>query len=141
MRGSAIGPLMFAHPHHGIIQELVVKAADHLPLAEQIKGKRSLGFTDVVATEEPHPRTVKLVEVTLPKIVNQMAARSIPYSLAQSQRRSLESNRPACRSANPGRCRVHCNPAVQSGEPFASTPAERPLLLHGHGEKPRRESW
>ena len=47
----------------------------------------------------------------------------IPCSLARSQKRSLESNRAACRSANPSRCRKHRNPAVQSGEPFASTQA------------------
>jgi hypothetical protein len=34
---------------------------DKAELAERVKHKRSLGFTDVIATEEPHPRTVKFL--------------------------------------------------------------------------------
>lgn len=102
------------YPHHGIIQDLIVKAddlgaipvliarrihyttktnllepagiiahesyfqyypSDRMDLAEKVRNKRSLGFTDVTATEEPHPRTVKFFDTILPKLIPQMAPR------------------------------------------------------------------
>ena len=48
--------------------------ADHTALAAKVKHKRSLGFTDVAATEDPHPRTVKFFTKTLPTIVSRLAA-------------------------------------------------------------------
>lgn len=49
--------------------------SDQAELAARVGHKRSLGFTDVRATEEPHPRTRKFILVTLPKIVPHMAKR------------------------------------------------------------------
>jgi hypothetical protein len=49
--------------------------ADQTNLAAKVKHKRSLGFTDVVATEEPHPRTKNFFNSTLPTILPRMAAR------------------------------------------------------------------
>lgn len=49
--------------------------ADEGELAAKVAHKRSLGFTDVVASEEPHPRTQKFFQTLLPKIVPQMALR------------------------------------------------------------------
>lgn len=46
-----------------------------MDLAERAKHKRSLGFTDVIATEDPHPRTVKFFNRILPKIVDYMGER------------------------------------------------------------------
>ena len=46
--------------------------ADKADLAAQAKHKRSLGFTDVVATEEPHPRTTTFSK-HLPSLVEPMA--------------------------------------------------------------------
>ena len=47
--------------------------SDQAELADKVKHRRSLGFTDVTATEEPHPRTVKFFNETLPNIVGFMA--------------------------------------------------------------------
>jgi hypothetical protein len=47
--------------------------SDKTDIAEKVKHARSLGFTDVTATEEPHPRTVKFFEQDLPKIVEPVA--------------------------------------------------------------------
>lgn len=44
-------------------------------LAEEAKHKRSLGFTDILASETPHPRTVKFFTTILPRIVDIMANR------------------------------------------------------------------
>jgi hypothetical protein len=41
-------------------------------LAAKVRDKRSLGFTDVLAQEEPHDRTVRFFQKTLPKIVDPM---------------------------------------------------------------------
>ncbi len=49
--------------------------SDKAELAERVRHKRSLGFTDVLATEDPHPRTRKFLLETLPKIVPHMAKR------------------------------------------------------------------
>jgi hypothetical protein len=49
--------------------------SDRAELAERVRDKRSLGFTDVMATEDPHPRTVKFFTSILPKILPQMASR------------------------------------------------------------------
>jgi len=38
-----------------------------------VRHKRSLGFTDVVATEEPHSRTKRFFQSILPSIVPRMA--------------------------------------------------------------------
>ncbi len=48
---------------------------DNADLAAQVKDKRSLGFTDVLASEEPHARTKHFFSVTLPKIVETMATK------------------------------------------------------------------
>lgn len=47
--------------------------ADKAELAAQAKHKRSLGFTDVLATEEPQPRTIRFFEELLPPLVAPMA--------------------------------------------------------------------
>jgi hypothetical protein len=120
--GHAAGPLCiecknyreWIYPHHDMISELIVKAADlgaipvliarrlhytsmtnllepagiiahetyhqyypadRAELAEKVKHKRSLGFTDVLPADAPHPRTVKFFTTTLPTIVDRMAAR------------------------------------------------------------------
>jgi hypothetical protein len=49
--------------------------ADQHALAEQVKHARSLGFTDVLAAEDPHPRTVRFFSEILPSIVEPMAER------------------------------------------------------------------
>ena len=103
----------WVYPHHGVIKELIVKAADlnlipvlitrrlhytsrtnllepagiiahetyhqYYPsdqseLAEAVRHKRSLGFTDIRATEDPNPRTRKFFNAILPSIVPRMAA-------------------------------------------------------------------
>lgn len=46
---------------------------DHHELAAKVAHKRKLGFSDVVATEEPHPRTMTFFEKNLPRIVAPMA--------------------------------------------------------------------
>ena len=48
---------------------------DHAELAARVKNARSLGFTDVTATEEPHPRTVQFFERHVPRVIDQMAER------------------------------------------------------------------
>jgi hypothetical protein len=48
---------------------------DKAEIAAAVKSRRSLGFTDVIATEEPHSRTIKFFNDTLPKIVDQMTER------------------------------------------------------------------
>jgi hypothetical protein len=47
--------------------------ADKAEIAERVKHRRSLGFTDVLATEEPHPRTIKFFAQIVPAIVERMA--------------------------------------------------------------------
>lgn len=49
--------------------------ADCEELAQQVRDRTKLGFTDVTTSEEPHPRTVKFIEKTLPSIVGGMAAK------------------------------------------------------------------
>ena len=49
--------------------------SDQIELANQVRDRRSLGFTDVTATEEPHPRTEAFFETNLPRILNRMAQR------------------------------------------------------------------
>lgn len=49
--------------------------ADHIELADKVRDKNSLGFTDVTASEEPHQRTVTFFENNLPRILNRMAER------------------------------------------------------------------
>ena len=49
--------------------------SDANELAAQVSYRRSLGFTDVKATEDPHPRTRKFIAETLPKVVAHMADR------------------------------------------------------------------
>ena len=46
---------------------------DHAELADQVRHKRSLGFTDVRATEDPHPRTTKFFERDLPRVADRAA--------------------------------------------------------------------
>jgi hypothetical protein len=48
--------------------------SDKAEIADKVRHKRSLGFTDVIATEEPHKRTIKFFSETLHKIVPRMAA-------------------------------------------------------------------
>jgi hypothetical protein len=47
--------------------------ADQAALAVKAKDKRLLGFTDVLASEEPHARTSTFFETNLPKIVEPMS--------------------------------------------------------------------
>src|SRR5262249_55412535 len=49
--------------------------ADQSERADKVRHKRSLGFTDVTASEDPHPRTTRFFGSILPKIVDDMAAR------------------------------------------------------------------
>ena len=49
--------------------------SDQAELAEKVSHKRSLGFTDVIATETPHKRTRVFFEKTLPSIVDAMGDR------------------------------------------------------------------
>jgi hypothetical protein len=49
--------------------------ADKAKIAEQVRDKGSLGFTDVTAAEEPHPRTIKFFSSILPKISDRMGNR------------------------------------------------------------------
>ena len=49
--------------------------SDKADLAALVKDKRSLGFTDVLATEEPHARTSTFFATTLPQIVEPMATK------------------------------------------------------------------
>jgi hypothetical protein len=49
--------------------------ADQAERADKVRHRRSLGFTDVTASEDPHPRTVRFLTEILPKIVDDMAAR------------------------------------------------------------------
>jgi hypothetical protein len=119
--GHGAGPLCiecknyreWIYPHHNIIKELVIKAAelhaipvlvarriqystitnflepagiiahetyfqyfpaDQADLATKVKDKRSLGFTDVTATDDPQARTVTFFKTNLPKIVDRMSA-------------------------------------------------------------------
>jgi hypothetical protein len=51
--------------------------ADHSELAEKVRHKRSLGFTDVMASEQPHPRTRKFFDTILPRILPEMNSRWI----------------------------------------------------------------
>ena len=48
---------------------------DQAELAAKVKDKRSLGFTDVTASEEPHIRTAFFFNDNLPTIVGRMAAK------------------------------------------------------------------
>src|SRR5207244_10752966 len=48
---------------------------DQAEIAAQVKHARSLGFTDVLASEEPHARTVRFFSELLPAIVEPMAER------------------------------------------------------------------
>jgi hypothetical protein len=49
--------------------------SDQIAIATQAQHKRSLGFTDIRASEEPHQRTVRFFCSTLPKISDYMAER------------------------------------------------------------------
>jgi hypothetical protein len=48
---------------------------DQSELANRVRAKDSLGFTDVTATEEPHPRSILFFETNLPKILARMNER------------------------------------------------------------------
>ena len=47
----------------------------HQALADRVKHKRSLGFSDIRATEDPHPRTIKFFQHDLMKVADKMAER------------------------------------------------------------------
>jgi hypothetical protein len=49
--------------------------SEYADLAAQVRHRRSLGFTDVLATEDPHKRTVDFFQTHLPRIHSTMAAR------------------------------------------------------------------
>jgi hypothetical protein len=49
--------------------------ADQAGLATKVKDKRSLGFTDVTASEDPQPRTLTFFNNNLPKIVDRMSVK------------------------------------------------------------------
>ncbi|MGB6286368.1 MAG: hypothetical protein WBG18_18465 [Xanthobacteraceae bacterium] len=44
-------------------------------MATKVKDKRSLGFTDVVASEEPSARTLTFFRDNLPKVVDRVSAK------------------------------------------------------------------
>ena len=46
---------------------------DQTELADRVKHKRALGFSDVRATENPNPRTTKFFERDLPRIADRAA--------------------------------------------------------------------
>ncbi|HEU0147588.1 MAG TPA: hypothetical protein VFR21_12005 [Bradyrhizobium sp.] len=48
---------------------------DQAELAAEVKHARKLGFTDVTATEDPHPRTTRFFSEILPRIVEPMATK------------------------------------------------------------------
>lgn len=48
---------------------------EHLELAERVKHARLLGFTDVLASEEPHARTLRFFSELLPRLADRMAKR------------------------------------------------------------------
>jgi hypothetical protein len=58
--------------HESLFQYYPLDQAD---IASQVKHARSLGFTDVIATEDPHPRTVKFFAEILPAIIGYMSER------------------------------------------------------------------
>ena len=47
--------------------------SDRIQFATAAKNKRSLGFTDILATEDAHARTIKFFTTDLPRIVTPMA--------------------------------------------------------------------
>lgn len=47
--------------------------SDQAEIADRAKHKRSLGFTDIMATEEPHERTVRFFSEILPTIAKPMS--------------------------------------------------------------------
>lgn len=47
--------------------------SDKSELAEKVRDKRSLGFTDVLATEDPQLRTLKFFSEILPRVVDAMS--------------------------------------------------------------------
>jgi hypothetical protein len=49
--------------------------SDKSALAESVRDKRSLGFTDVLASETPHARTLKFFLQDIPRVVDASAAR------------------------------------------------------------------
>lgn len=49
--------------------------AEHRDLADQVKHKRSLGFSDIRASNEPEPRTLKFFIEDLPKVADHAATR------------------------------------------------------------------
>jgi len=64
--------------------------ADQAELAERVRDKTKLGFTDVLASEEPHARTEKFFSSDLPKVAEMMAAawganRDALYAYARDQ--------------------------------------------------------
>ena len=58
--------------HESLFQYYPIEHAD---LAERVKNARLLGFTDVTASEEPHPRTQRFFNELLPRVVDHMAKR------------------------------------------------------------------
>ncbi len=84
---NAVPVLIYRRIHYTTITNLLKPAgiiahesyhqyypADKAALAADAKNRRLLGFTDILASEEPHPRTTKFIFETLPTIINQMAA-------------------------------------------------------------------
>jgi len=64
--------------------------ADQVELAERVRDKTKLGFTDVLASEEPHPRTEKFFSHDLLHVVGAMAQawsrnRDALYAYAKDQ--------------------------------------------------------
>ena len=49
--------------------------ADKADIATVVKNRRAFGYTDVTPVEEPHPRTVKFIDDTLPRISGPMTER------------------------------------------------------------------
>lgn len=66
--------------------------SDHAELADQARHKRSLGFSDIRATEDPHPRTLKFFLDNLPKVADRAAERFLRNTSALSNYVSDEIN-------------------------------------------------
>jgi hypothetical protein len=107
--------------------------ADQAELAKQVKHKRSLGFTDVTASEEPHVRTLTFFRDHLPQIADRMANKWYTNidALREGRRspRSIQSM--IARSSSVSRIQrivARCSAMRRHG--FASaTFAQRPPLL------------
>ncbi|MCW1844218.1 hypothetical protein [Prosthecomicrobium hirschii] len=83
---NAIPVLIYRRIHYSTITNFFLPAgiiahesihqyfpSDQLEIVMEAKNKRKLGFTDLLATEHPHPRTERFFIENLPRIVETMA--------------------------------------------------------------------